>query len=94
MARPGAHGRSGPDGKEQWWPRRLRKVKIGHEISKHLCIFPHRRTRIRTTISARVNPLTVQKVVLNKFDVSVETQRLVVDVPTSGIWANEKAGNP
>ena len=70
----------------QWFTCMLIKIEVLRQIAKLRSILPHVRTRIRSTIRVRVEPLPVQKIILDELDEGVKAQRLMVDESALGIW--------
>ncbi len=56
------------------------EVEVLAEVAEDLGALADVRPRVRTTVRARIQAMPVEEVVLDEFEVGVETENLVVDV--------------
>src|SRR5919201_3325190 len=74
-------------------PRLLREVEVADEVPELRRALPHVGARVGAAVRARVEPLTLQEVVLDELHVCVERQRLVVDEAAPRVRADHEAGD-
>jgi hypothetical protein len=62
------------------WPRRLREVEVPHQVAEDRFVLAHAGTWIGAAVGRRVEALAAEEDILDELQVSVEAERLVVDV--------------
>src|SRR5438094_3286004 len=71
----------------------LVEVKVAHEVAEDAGILAYVQSRVRPSVRGRIEPLTIEKIILDELVVSVEGKDLVVDETTSRIWTDDDSGN-
>lgn len=69
----------------------LGEVEVVDQVAKLGHVFPHVRTGVRPSVSLRVKSLTMQEIVLDKLEIGVEAQRLVVDITAFRVRTDDKS---
>src|SRR5438552_5258437 len=90
--RPGQRG-GWVDRENDRLTRWLVEVEVEGEIAEDARVLTNVHSRVRASVGSWVEPLTIEKVILNELVIGVEGQGLMVDKPSPGIGTDDDPGN-
>src|SRR5438128_1284375 len=73
--------------------RLLRKVEVLREVAEPARVLAHVGSRIGPPVRFGIDALASEEVILDELEISIEAQRLVVDVALLGVRADDDAGD-
>src|SRR5579859_6250068 len=82
------------DGEDEGGPRLLAEVEVLRQVAEDRAVLPDIWPAIRAPVGLRVEALAGQEVVLDELEVSIERQRLVVDVARLRVGADHDGRYP
>ena len=81
-------------GQDRRRPGSLLEVEVGRDVPEHGCVLANVWPRIRPPVRGRIERLAAHEVALNEFEVGVEAQNVVIDVPSTGVRADDQSRDP